>query len=128
MRRSATAALALLLAVGLSACGDDDGGGSGNGGGNGGGADADLTVIGLDIEFDQASYTAPAGPVAVLYENEGSLNHTLLIEGIDDFKLSVATRGDTDEGTVELEPGDYVIYCDVSGHRSAGMEADLTVE
>jgi uncharacterized cupredoxin-like copper-binding protein len=38
----------------------------------------------------------------------------------------VASSGDTDEGTTELEPGDYRIYCDVPGHSA--MEATLTVE
>jgi uncharacterized cupredoxin-like copper-binding protein len=38
----------------------------------------------------------------------------------------VTSNGDTDEDTVELEPGDYQIYCDIPGHES--MKATLTVE
>jgi uncharacterized cupredoxin-like copper-binding protein len=52
--------------------------------------------------------------------------HTLLVDEVDDFKLQVNTNGDTDTGTVELEPGEYRLYCDVPGHTS--MEATLTVE
>ena len=50
--------------------------------------------------------------------------HTLLIDGVDDSKLQVSANGDTDRGTVDLEPGDYA-YCDVPGHSS--MEATLAV-
>lgn len=115
-----------LLAIGalVGACGGDDSEGS-TGAGEGSGGAADLTVDALDkLAFDQDSYEVPAGEVQVLYRNEGSLPHTLVIEGVDGFKLSV---GDEDSGSVELEPGSYVLYCDVAGHREAGMEAELTV-
>jgi uncharacterized cupredoxin-like copper-binding protein len=40
-----------------------------------------------------------------------------------DFKLV-----DDDEGEIDLAAGEYVFYCDVPGHRDAGMEGTLTVE
>jgi plastocyanin len=112
----------------MAACGGDDGDGQGGNGltsqsGDGGA----LTVEALDsLSFDRDSYAATAGEVEIVYENDGSMVHTLLIEGVDDFKLQVNTNGDTDTGTVELEAGEYRIYCDVPGHSS--MEATLTVE
>ena len=130
MRR--TLAIAALAALPLAACGgDDDGGGEGSGTGTGSAsapAEGAITVGALDsLAFDSDSYTASAGEITFIYENEGSLPHTLLVEGVpeDEFKLEV---GDTDEGSVELEAGEYVLYCDVPGHQSAGMEATLTVE
>jgi uncharacterized cupredoxin-like copper-binding protein len=56
--------------------------------------------------------------------NDGTVAHTLLVKGVSGFKLEV---GDEDEGTVELEPGEYTLYCDVAGHEAAGMVATLTV-
>jgi plastocyanin len=113
----------------LAGCGgDDDSGGGGDGLSTGsGGAGDTVTVVAQDsLRFDRDEYTAGAGEVTIEYENSGNLTHTLLIDGVDDFKLSVTSSGDTDEGTVELEPGDYRIFCDIPGHES--MEATLTVE
>jgi cytochrome c oxidase subunit 2 len=121
----------MIAAAVLAACGgDDDGGGDGGGDGlstgSGDGAGA-VTVVAQDsLSFDRDDYTAGAGEVTIDYENGGSLTHTLLIDGVDDFKLSVSANGDTDEGTAELEPGDYRIFCDIPGHET--MEATLTVE
>lgn len=114
----------------LAGCGgDDDGGGGGGDGlstGSGGSGDT-VTVVAQDsLRFDRDEYTASAGEVTIDYENSGNLTHTLLIDGVDDFKLMVTSSGDTDEGTDELEPGDYRIFCDIPGHES--MEATLTVE
>jgi plastocyanin len=123
-------ALVIAGAV-LAGCGGDDddaGGGAGNGltTGSGGGSGGSVTVVAQDsLRFDRDSYSADAGEVTIDYENSGNLTHTLLVDGVDDFKLSVASNGETDEGTVELEPGDYRIFCDIPGHES--MEATLTV-
>lgn len=116
----------------LAGCGGDDDGGSGGGdglstgSGNGGGGGT-VTVVAQDsLRFDRDEYTAGSGEVTIEYENGGNLTHTLLIDGVDDFKLTVTSNGDTDEGTADLEPGDYRIYCDIPGHES--MQATLTVE
>jgi cytochrome c oxidase subunit 2 len=128
-RLTLIAALVIGAAV-LAACGGDDddgGGGDGLSSGPGDGGGAPVTVVAQDsLSFDRDDYTASAGEVTIDYENGGNLTHTLLIDGVDDFKLTVAANGDIDEGTAELEPGDYRIHCDIPGHES--MEATLTVE
>lgn len=125
MRRTWTwIAGSAALALTLGACGDGGGGGDDAAAGCETQA-ASLTVGALDeLAFDQDAYEADAGCVAVTYVNEGSIAHTLLIRGVDGFKLAV---GDEDEGVVELEAGDYELYCDIAGHERAGMVADLTV-
>lgn len=87
--------------------------------------DADVTVIAEDIDFPHGEYQVAAGTVEIVYENEGRIVHTLVIQGVDGFKLAVNANGDVDDGSVELEPGGYELYCDIPGHRSAGMEATL---
>lgn len=118
-------ALAIVL-VGLGAgCGDDDAADPGPGP-DAEVADADLVVEAHDLEFDRDEYRLAAGDSSIAYVQKGAVPHTLLIEDVDGFELEV--DGDpTDEGTVALEPGTYTFYCDVPGHRSAGMEAEVVV-
>jgi uncharacterized cupredoxin-like copper-binding protein len=125
-----------VAALLLAACGDDSNDdGVALGGASpdpGPGAGTSLTVEAHDIDFDRDAYRIAAGPVDVEYVQEGALPHSLLIEAsdgddVDRFELEVG-EVDADSGTVDLPAGDYVIYCDVPGHRDAGMEAELHVE
>jgi plastocyanin len=119
MRRAGLILLgsAAMAAIVVGACGGDD---------DTGGGEGDVTVVGEDtLSFDKGDYTAQAGEITIVYEAGGSMVHTLLIEGVDDVKLQVSSTGDSDSGTVELEPGSYELYCDVPGHEA--MRATLTV-
>jgi plastocyanin len=103
-------------------------GGKGGGVSNGG-APADVVVHGNDaLKFDEETYTATADTVTIELVDDGTVPHTLLIDKVKEWeKLSVTRKGDTDKGSVQLAPGTYTIYCDVPGHRAAGMEAKLVV-
>jgi plastocyanin len=137
MRRTPLLLLAgaLALALPLAACGDDDDTttttdppATADGGGGGGGGGGELTVHALDsLSFDVDAYEVAAGEVAITYENDGSLEHSLLIRDTDLEKMLVSDSQRTDQGTVALEPGEYEMYCDIAGHEAAGMVADLTV-
>lgn len=126
-RRNAMVALIAAGALVLGACGGDDTAAAPDEVGDNGAGGGKLTVIAEDISFPADTYQAEAGTIDVVYENEGSIEHTLLIEDVDDFKLRVTSNGDVHEDTVELDAGTYAIYCDVAGHREAGMEATLEV-
>ena len=116
-----TVAVAALIAVPLAACG----GGSSTSGPLAG---TDVTVHAKDtLRFDKSDYTAKAGPVKIGYVNDGSLTHTLLIDGQPNFKLQVNSKGQSQIGDATLSPGTYQIYCDIPGHRAAGMQANLVV-
>ena len=121
MRRTLLPAVAVIaLGLSVAACGGDDDAASGCTP-----VDAKLEVGAKDsLKFDKNSYETDAGCVEVTYTNDGAQAHDLLIEGVPDFKLTI---GDSDTGTIELAPGNYTLYCDLTGHRAAGMEADLTV-
>ncbi len=93
-------------------------------------ADTQLVVKAVpSIRFDAASYTATAGDISVGYINEDSVRHTLIVvkdgEKVPNFKLEIGKKGDSDYGSVTLEAGNYVLFCDVPGHQN--MKADLTV-
>ena len=120
LRVTATAA---MIALPLAACGS---GGSSTTSSSSSSTGAAVVVHAKDsLKFDKQSYDAKAGSITIEYVNDGSLPHTLVIENHDEFKkLSV---GDKDSGTTNLTAGTYTIYCDVTGHRSAGMEAKLVV-
>lgn len=129
MRRTTPLLIGLAAtSLTLAACGDDDGGGGGTATGTGSpAAEGGVVVVAESISgFDRDSYEATAGEVTITYEQGDSIPHTLVIDGIDEdtFKLEVPPD---DEGSVELEPGEYTLFCDVPGHRSAGMEATLIV-
>ncbi len=114
---------AVALAAPLSACGDTDDGAAADDGCSP--VDSTLAVTAFDkLQFDADAYEAGAGCIEVTYTNDGSLAHTLLVKGQAGFKLSV---GDTDSDTITLAAGTYTLYCDVAGHESAGMHAELTV-
>ena len=96
----------------------------------GGGPDAgppDITITAFDLGFREKQVPAPAGDIKIAYVNEGTLQHTLLFDNVGGFKLDVTGKGDKDQGTVKLEPGTYTYYCDIPGHRQAGMEGTMTV-
>ncbi len=118
MNRHVRIFLAVVVALGLAACG---------GGGDGGGESADLTVNAVSgFDFEPAEATVEAGEVTITLTNEDEQRHTFVI---DDPQISLdANAGESDTGTVDLEAGTYTFYCDVPGHREAGMEGTLEVE
>jgi plastocyanin len=119
-----TAVAVFLIALPLGAC-------SGGSSASGPVAGADVTVHAKDtLRFDKTEYTAKAkaGEVKIGYVNDGSLTHTLVIDGHPEFnKLQVTSKGQSEIGTAQLQPGTYQIYCDIPGHRAAGMQANLVV-
>lgn len=124
LRRIAGVVAAAMLV--LAACGDDDDSSADETGGADAAVDASgavLEVAGLDsLSFEPDTLSAAAGAITIEFDNQGALEHTFLIEGIEGFKLA-----NDDSGTVTLEAGEYVFYCDVAGHREGGMEGTLTV-
>ena len=88
-----------------------------------------LRVVADDThDFDSDAYRASAGDVRFEYVQHGFQNHTLVVEGLEDQMHLEVENGGSDSGTLTLQPGRYIIYCDVAGHREGGMEARLLVE
>jgi plastocyanin len=143
----------LLVAVPIVGCVEDPGTGDdgtaddGTGGGeapddgganDGGGSDAvtEITVQASEWSLEPAGFTVPAGEeVTLTLENTGSNQHNWGVdldgdgETEDDVRTDTIPSGETTTVTFTVdETGEYTFFCDVSGHRDAGMEGTLTVE
>ncbi|GGI05627.1 plastocyanin/azurin family copper-binding protein [Egicoccus halophilus] len=90
-------------------------------------ADADLVLVAGDMFYEDPPATLAAGTYVIGIDNQGRAPHDVVLDrGIG--QVAYAGGGEQDAGEIALEPGDYVVYCSIPGHRSSGMEFDLTVE
>ena len=100
------------------------------GGGAATGPGGTLEVVANEsaLAYEEASLETESGKVTIEFKNPSSIGHDVAIEkdGEEIAGTEVISDGE-DETTVELEPGDYVFFCTVPGHREAGMEGPLTV-
>ncbi|MGE3856959.1 MAG: plastocyanin/azurin family copper-binding protein [Dehalococcoidia bacterium] len=153
MIRQRTAMLAgiLLISVFLAACGGGGGGDNGGDGGNGdnGGGSGTVEVrVGLDEMTVQPSPSSvSAGTVRFVATNNGSLPHELVVvrsdtapgdlpvsgSTVDESQINVIGKTEQfpagEERTLELdlEAGQYILFCNVPGHYQAGMYIGFTV-
>lgn len=97
-------------------------------GGGGAAAGTPFKITAADLSFTPKEQTLKAGPVAVTYQNTGALQHTLLIDGDGSFTKLVADPGKVLNATWNAKPGTYTFYCDIPGHRQAGMQTKVTVQ
>jgi len=124
-------ARAVVIALATSAVAAACGGGGGGGGSSykqpSGPAQMTIDIKGGNFFFDPKNPQAPAGVDAIKLTSEGG-QHTLVFAGgkVPGFKLE-ASSGNSAQLKVNLKPGKYTFYCDIPGHRAAGMEGTLTV-
>jgi len=89
-----------------------------------------FTVGALDtFKFDPPALTAQVGEeVTVILDNKGVLDHNFVIEEFN-VHLGPITGGSKSAPSIftPTTAGAYVYYCDVPGHREAGMTGTLTV-
>lgn len=127
MRSWSLGLISIATVLALAACG---GGQPPDQSGGGQGATETLTFVGNDqLQFSEAPEETSAGRHTVELVVEGSINHNVTFEGVNDGAPVVeAGGGETATGTVELEAGTYAYFCSVPGHRAAGMEGTLVVD
>lgn len=78
------------------------------------------------LKFQSKEFTTQAGVNLIKYLDKGG-THTLLFDE-PEFNGFILRVPPDDEGKVELQSGKtYTIYCNIPGHRAAGMEATVTV-
>jgi plastocyanin len=85
-----------------------------------------------DLVYKPDTATAAAGRLTINFDNEAQVLHNLCLEDAQGKQLYDCATGVADSNlsdTVEdIQPGTYTYYCNVDGHRQAGMEGTLTVK
>ncbi len=82
-----------------------------------------------DFYFDGFEGEVAEGDITVTLNNEANGTHNFVVTGANegsDPKIE-ANGGAEAEGVVNLFAGEYTFYCDIAGHRAAGMEGTLIV-
>ncbi len=142
-------ALLLLVLGPIAACGgdDDDDGGSAPAATEETAETTTVSVALEDFTLTSDAVSASAGEITFAAQNLGSTPHELLVVRTDLAPDALPANGEVDEtdleivvrlsdietgmsvaGVVELEPGDYVLLCNVPGHYALGMSAAFTLE
>jgi plastocyanin len=90
------------------------------------GASNAVEVGAFDIYFEPKELSIPADTdVTVRILNEGAAPHNF---SIDELGISIDfAPGATEETVINAPAGTYEYYCDVPGHKQAGMVGTLTV-
>ncbi|MDF3018142.1 MAG: halocyanin precursor-like protein [Thermomicrobiales bacterium] len=91
-----------------------------------GAAPQSVDVVSYDIYFEPAEVTIPANTdVTIVLPNDGVTPHNFSIDelGID---VDIAP-GETQETVINAPAGEYIYYCNVPGHKEAGMVGTLIV-
>ena len=119
--------ISVIIAAGFITFGpsEDHGGGEGGFVEPKGPAVATLSPsAGPGYTFGAKEFTTQGGINEIDYVDKGE-SHTLLFT---DPAFTGFLLKNGEKGKVELQPGEYTIYCNLPGHRSGGMEATITVE
>ncbi len=82
------------------------------------------------LVFEPETLEGESGVLTIEYINPSPVPHNVAIEeGAETLAQgATVTAGESGSATAQLEPGEYVLYCSIPGHRESGMEGTLTVE
>lgn len=136
--RVRAAVLAGTIAVAATSCG---------GSGSGGAAAGDVVVTMKDYSLDATPGTFGAGRITFGIQNDGPSAHEFVIIRSDDEPATLPVEnglipedqvslvdeaedippGTATSLTVTLDPGSYVLVCNLPSHYTAGMHAAFTV-
>ena len=121
MPRLLLVALALLL---FAACGGEEGDGD-----EAAAPGGDVVEVALtEFAIEPSALALEPGSYTFRVVNDGGALHALEVEGpTGEVETEELEAGGTADLAVELEDGEYELYCPLGDHRDRGMEGTLTV-
>jgi uncharacterized cupredoxin-like copper-binding protein len=135
-RRSALVLVALASLGGLAIAGCGGGGGNssteatGAAGGGTSGGQSTVDVGETEYKLDPSDPTVKAGTVTFNATNDGSVTHSLEVEGPSGEQELESDLSPGQSGTLTVDlskPGKYEFYCPIDDHKGMGMTGEITV-
>lgn len=81
------------------------------------------------LRYDKSRAAVKGGRVTVDFTNDSDIQHNVTIaQGTKQLGATKTIVGTKTSLSISLDPGEYVYFCSVPGHRQAGMQGVLTVE
>ena len=118
-----------LTALAIAGCGGDDNETTAASGAQSAGGQT-VNVSETEYKLDPSDPTGQAGTVSFKVTNDGSVDHSLEVEGPKGEQELEQDLGPGESGTLTVDlsqPGKYEFYCPLDGHRERGMEGEITV-
>jgi uncharacterized cupredoxin-like copper-binding protein len=86
-------------------------------------------VVGTDFKLEPSTISVEQeGTYRFRFVNRGQTEHALEVEGKSGEKeTQTIGPGETAELTIELEEGEYELYCPVGDHKDRGMDGSVVV-
>jgi uncharacterized cupredoxin-like copper-binding protein len=118
----------LLAVVALAGCGgSDDGGGETTAAAGAAGPKQTVSLVDYALQPKTIRIDKP-GAYTFEATNNGQTEHALEIEGSGvEEETDTLAPGEKGTVTVELEMGEYEMYCPIDSHRDRGMSGSIDV-
>lgn len=89
-----------------------------------------IKLTAKEFAFEPKEVSGRPGEMTFVVENDGAVEHNMAIEDAAKktiAQIAVIAPGKSEQLRVALRAGTYTIFCDLPGHRDAGMVASLKV-
>ncbi len=81
------------------------------------------------VEHELVVFKSNKNPASLPTESNGDVNEEKLDEEAEEIgEIADVEAGDTKSEEFDLEPGKYVIFCNLPGHYAQGMYGTITVK